>query len=53
VSLARLAGGGIVALALALYLWPGAIGIEPELAPAAALVLFALGFWRPARCRSI
>jgi di/tricarboxylate transporter len=45
VSLARLGGGGIAALALALYLWPGAIGIEPEVAPAAALVLFALGFW--------
>jgi di/tricarboxylate transporter len=45
VSLARFAGGGIAALALALYLWPGAIGIEPGLAPAAALVLFALGFW--------
>ncbi len=44
-SLARAAGGSSAALALALYLWPQAIGVEPELAPSAALVLFALGFW--------
>jgi hypothetical protein len=45
VSLVRVAGGGVAALALALYLWPEVIGIAPALAPAAALVLFALGFW--------
>jgi len=45
VSLARAAGGAIAALALALYLWPQAIGLAPALAPTAAVVLFALGFW--------
>ena len=44
-SVARAAGGGFAALALALYLWPQAIGLAPGLAPTAALVLFALGFW--------
>ena len=43
--MARAAGGAIAALALALYLWPQAIGLAPALAPTAALVLFALGFW--------
>ena len=44
-SLARAAGGGFAALALSLYLWPQAIGLAPGLAPTAAVVLFALGFW--------
>jgi di/tricarboxylate transporter len=43
--LARATGGLIAALALALYLRPQTIGVAPELAPTAALVLFALGFW--------
>jgi anion transporter len=45
VSLARGAAGAIAALALALYLWPQAVGLAPALAPTAALVLLALGFW--------
>lgn len=39
------AGATVAALASALYLWPGAIGLPPQLAAPAALVLLALGFW--------
>jgi di/tricarboxylate transporter len=44
-SFAQAAGVGIAAAALALSFWPEAIGLVPALAPAAALVLFALGLW--------
>jgi len=45
VTLPRLAAALIVAAALLLYLVPGAIGLDPGLGPAAAVVLLALGFW--------
>ena len=44
-SFAQAAGVGIAAAAPALSFWPEAIGLAPALAPAAALVLFALGLW--------
>ena len=44
-SFAQAAGVGIAAAAPALFFWPDAIGLAPALAPAAALVLFALGLW--------
>jgi hypothetical protein len=43
VTFARTAGLLVVSLSLAL--WPEAVGLEPAMAPAAALVLAALGFW--------
>jgi di/tricarboxylate transporter len=45
VTFARTAGLLVVVLSLSLALWPEAVGLEPAMAPTAALVLAALGFW--------
>jgi anion transporter len=45
VTFARAAGALVAALALALILWPGAIGLAPEQGPVAGLILLAIGFW--------
>ena len=44
-TFARTAGLLVVVLSLSLALWPEAVGLEPAMAPTAALVLAALGFW--------
>lgn len=44
-TFSRAAGAVVAALALALYGWPGVVGLEPALAPAAAVVLLAIGLW--------
>lgn len=40
--------GLVVALALAVYLAPDTLGLDPALAPAASVVLLALGLWATA-----
>lgn len=45
IGLAHVAAAATVAVALLIGLVPGALGIDPELGPAAALVVFTIGFW--------
>ena len=44
-SVASALGLAAVTLALGLYLAPGPFGLDPELAPAAAIVALAIGLW--------
>ena len=44
-TFARAAGALVAALALAIILSPGAIGLAPEQGPVAGLILLAIGFW--------
>jgi di/tricarboxylate transporter len=44
-TFARTAGLLVVVLAVALALWPEAVGLDRAVAPTAALVFLALGFW--------
>ncbi len=44
-TFARAAGALIVALALAIFLSPGAIGLAESQGPVAGLILLAIGFW--------
>jgi di/tricarboxylate transporter len=45
VTFARTAGLIVVVLALSLVLRPAAVGLDPAMAPTAALVLLAIGLW--------
>jgi hypothetical protein len=45
VSLPRALGALVAVLAASLALWPAMIGLTPDQAPAAALILLAIGWW--------